>query len=303
MFLKPLNWVFFTKNPTAKAAGLLKQKIGNFGADPLPVTFIAASALCKYGKRFYYAFEILSVLPGRRNMGKPAQPCLETEFSEIIFQTIQKKLGQKESKGQGFQEAILPVFQEVLEFSQTIIRELERAGQSPGVACQSGCSYCCHSQVNIIPIEALAICAFIKTDFTAGQIITLNAGISRARSLTAGKTFNQVYAIKDELPCVFLNAGKCSIYTMRPSICRSWNSFDAGACKAAYNSLDAESSVGASQARNFVFGTTRDLFEQLSASLSLQSTTLLLHNAMFDCLNSSDPLGHWADGDDVFRYA
>ncbi len=236
-------------------------------------------------------------------MERSAQPGLETEFAEIIFLTIQKRFGQKKMIGLGFQEAILPVFQEVLEFSQTIIRNLERAGQSPKVACQSGCSYCCHSQVNIIPIEALAICAFIKTDFTSGQVSTLNAGISRARSLTAGKTFKQVYAIRADLPCVFLTAGKCSIYAMRPSICRSWNSFDAGACRHAYGSFDAASSVETSPARNFVFGTTRDLFEQLSVSLSLQSGTLLLHNAMFDCLNSSDPLGCWARGDDVFGYA
>ena len=89
---------------------------------------------------------------------------------------------------------------------------------------------------------------------------------------------------------------------MRPSICRSWNSFDAGTCRTAYDSPDAGASVGASPARNFVFGTTRELFQRLSVSFSLQSETLLLHDAMFDCLNDSDPLGHWAGGDDVFKY-
>lgn len=266
---------------------------------------IAASALCKYGKRFL-RHEILSVLLGRRNMPSPEQPDPESsgenQFAEIIFQTIQKKLGQKKTDNISFRNAILPVFQEVVEFAQDIVQALEISGQSPKVACQSGCTYCCHSQVNIIPIEALMICAFIKTDFTAGQIEALEAGLIRARSLTEGKTCEQVYAIKDDLPCVFLKSGRCSIYTMRPSICRSWNSFDAGACKAAYYSHDFRSSVGASQARNFVFGTTRELFAQLSTTLSLQSGTLLLHDAVFDCLNILDSLGQWVGGNDVFHY-
>lgn len=232
----------------------------------------------------------------------PEESGLENEFSKIIFQAIQEKLEQKKSGGLSLKASILQVFQEVVDFSQDIVRELETSGQSPEIACQSGCSYCCHSQVNIIPIEALVICGFIKTEFSLGQKNALNTGIARVRSLTSGKTFSQVYAIKADLPCVFLESGQCSIYKMRPSICRSWNSFDSDACRMAYHSHDYGAAVGVSQARNFVFGTTRELFQQLSEALGLQSETLLLHNALFDCLKVSDPLGQWAGKENVFQY-
>ena len=236
-------------------------------------------------------------------MNMPHQPGRENEFEAILFQTIHKKLNQKTSDGIKFHDAILPVFQETLEFSDSIVQNLEKNGQSPKVACRSGCNYCCHSQVNIIPIEALLISAFIKTDFTVTQVSALNAEISQIHLLTAGKTLEQLYAIKGDLPCLFLMKGKCSIYKMRPSICRSWNSFDSKSCKTAYNSVDYRSPVIGSQARNFVFGTTRSLFGQLSKAFSLQSETLLLPDAMSDCLNNSDPIGQWARGCDVFRYA
>lgn len=235
-------------------------------------------------------------------MDIPAQSDPENDFEQILFQSVQERLCRKKSDGMGFCDAIVPVFLEMLEFSDMIVKDLEDSGQSPGVACKKGCTYCCHSQVTIIPIEALLISAFINTDFTGDEVTVLRAGISRIRSLTAGKTFEQIYEIKGDLPCLFLKEDTCSIYRMRPSICRSWNSFDSHICRAAYHSNNPASSIGSSAARNFVFGTTRSLFTGISEALTLQSGTLLLHNAVSDCLNSPDPMDRWATGHDLFRY-
>lgn len=224
------------------------------------------------------------------------------EFEDILRQTIKEKLHRKTMGGLSYQDVILPVFQEVLEFSESIVQHLEQNGQSPKVACKRGCNYCCHSQVNIIPIEALLISAFIKTDFTCSEMSALTAGIANAHSLTAGKTLAQVYAIKADLPCLFLKKGSCSIYQIRPSICRSWNALDSAACKTAYDSMDVGSAITGAPARNFIFGTTRALFEQLSDFFMLQSNTLLLNHAMSDCLNNTDPIGQWIKGNAVFNY-
>lgn len=232
----------------------------------------------------------------------PEQAGREADFEDILLQIIQEKLSQKKLDGFRFQDSILPVFLDVLEFSDSIIKDIEENGQGQTCACQSGCTYCCHSRVKIIPIEALLISTFIQTDFTETQINELNTGISRTLSMTKDKTSEQVYALKNDLPCLFLKKGKCSIYKIRPSICRSWNSFDSMACKSAYDSADSKSSVSVSPARNFVFGTTRGLFEQISKASELQSDTLLLHNAVSDCLSIPDPMGQWSRGYDVFRY-
>lgn len=225
-----------------------------------------------------------------------------SDFEQILSRILQEKLYEKKMDGVGFQDAILLVFKELLEFSDNIVQDFERDGKSPTVACKSGCSYCCHSLVYIIPIEALLIFQFISINFTFSEINALRDGISHTRSLTTGKTVAQTYALKHELPCMFLKNGECTIYAIRPSICRSWNSLDANTCRVAYDSVDYRSSVNASPVRNFIFGTTRSLFEQFSEALLFQSKTLLLHNAVSDCLDSSNPIGRWTKGYEVFSY-
>jgi hypothetical protein len=51
---------------------------------------------------------------------------------------------------QGMSATILVTLQEMMEFVQLVVAQLERTGHSPKVACGKGCSYCCHSQINII---------------------------------------------------------------------------------------------------------------------------------------------------------
>lgn len=230
-------------------------------------------------------------------MASEHQPEQQDAFAQFLFDAVREKLD-----GITSHAAILPVFQQVLEFLQTLVTQLEDGGESPLVACRSGCSFCCHSQVSIIPIEALLMAGFVVAEFTGSQVRSLQDRIVRARSLTAGKSPSQVYAMKKDLPCIFLDGGRCGVYTARPSICRSWNSFDAAACRLAYDSPDMASSVSSSPARNFVFGTARELFQTLTRDLSLQHDTLLLPNAMSDCFLLPDPLVHWAKGEIVFHY-
>lgn len=221
----------------------------------------------------------------------------ENPFARILSNALAARL-----EGMASNAALVPVFQEILAFSQTLVDELEVSGLSPRVACSSGCTFCCHSQVNIIPLEALLMAGFVKEVFSGPQVQALRGRIDRSRAMTTGKSPGQIYGMKKDLPCVFLEAGTCSIYTARPSICRSWNSFDALACRAAYHSPDAASSVSSSEARNFIFGTARTLFQQLTRDRALQHNTLFLYNAMSDCFLDPDPLTQWARGELVFHY-
>lgn len=70
-----------------------------------------------------------------------------SDFEQILSRILQEKLYEKKMDGVGFQDAILLVFKELLEFSDNIVQDFERDGKSPTVACKSGCSYCCHSLV------------------------------------------------------------------------------------------------------------------------------------------------------------
>lgn len=197
-------------------------------------------------------------------------------------------------------EAILVLLQEIMEFVQDIIEPLEKSGQAPCIACSSGCSYCCHSQVNIIPAEALLIFSFISRHFNTAEIDFLKDRIIDNDILTKGKTTRQRVNIKDKTPCVFLKKHTCSIYSVRPFICRSWNSLDKAACKSAFFSSNHNAEIEASPVRNYIFSTARDVFRDLNHKIFLETDMQDVPHAILSCFNSPDALTHWAGGDHIF---
>lgn len=220
----------------------------------------------------------------------------QNPLKKILFKTIQDEL-----QANPFEVSILPAFSKVMAFAQEIIEKLEESGQSPLTSCQSGCSYCCHSQVKIIPIEALSIHTHLINTFSDVEISDLKRRISSFQVLTQGKTLEQLFSMKQKLPCIFLASEKCSIYKARPSICRSWNSLDHLECKMAYNSEDSQAEIQSSPAGNYVYGSARELFEFISLQQVLQTQTSHMHQAINDCFNTPDPLKQWCLGIEIFK--
>lgn len=89
---------------------------------------------------------------------------------------------------------------------------MEELGQirAPYVACDKGCSSCCKMNVKISQIEA--------------NLIAEKTGM-QSKQLPSSRSYKP-----DEfmgVPCVFLKEGSCSIYEIRPFMCRNHVSFDA----------------------------------------------------------------------------
>ena len=96
------------------------------------------------------------------------------------------------------------------------------------VACRAGCDHCCYQVVGVTPPEALAIAAELRRslspDALARVIVHVNEAADRARGLDAAERFSPDH------PCTFLEAGRCTIYEVRPLACRGMNSLDAAEC-------------------------------------------------------------------------
>lgn len=80
-------------------------------------------------------------------------------------------------------------------------RALDELGTeiAPFVACRRGCSACCHYNVHLYPIEA--------------ELIEKHTGFKKVKGPHPVLDFTGV-------PCVFLKDGQCSIYDVRPMVCR-----------------------------------------------------------------------------------
>ncbi|HYP86639.1 MAG TPA: YkgJ family cysteine cluster protein, partial [Polyangiaceae bacterium] len=97
------------------------------------------------------------------------------------------------------------------------------------VACKAGCDHCCHQSVAATAPEAFAISEHLQRTRSAAELSDVSARIAvrfeRTRGLSADERFSP------DLPCAFLVAGQCSIYEVRPLVCRGMNSLDAKECE------------------------------------------------------------------------
>ncbi len=116
------------------------------------------------------------------------------------------------------------------------IRPAIEARRQPSFACAAGCAWCCHQQVALEPVEAIAIARHVDTRFTAEERAAVKQRIDALAERTKG--MNNLSWARLKTPCAFLIDGKCSIYEVRPLRCRAVYSRDAEHCRWAMESPD-----------------------------------------------------------------
>jgi Fe-S-cluster containining protein len=129
-----------------------------------------------------------------------------------------------------------PTRQRVIELTRSAMASTSRLvdallARAPrgAVACKAGCGHCCHVLVSVTAPEALTILDHLKSSLSAAALNRLRTRVTefctQTRGLSAAERFSP------DLPCVFLDDDRCSIYPVRPFACRGMNSLDAGECE------------------------------------------------------------------------
>lgn len=89
----------------------------------------------------------------------------------------------------------------------------KQAGEN--MCCAEGCSACCHVDLTVFAVEAMAILAWFESLPTCEQIALTQ------RLNPDQQTMGRNAAGKKNLACVFLLNNACTAYAARPLICRS----------------------------------------------------------------------------------
>ena len=104
--------------------------------------------------------------------------------------------------------------------------------RSDRLDCRAGCGTCCIVNVAVLIPEAVAIVEYVEN--RAQAFSGLDQRLNR--------TWHRVRGVEDDervcmrVPCVFLDdAGSCSIYPVRPLLCRGVTSTSAEDCRASFN--------------------------------------------------------------------
>lgn len=110
------------------------------------------------------------------------------------------------------------------------VREVE-------IACRSGCSWCCHFDVDVTPAEAAAIAGVIRTWHPRDRRARIEA-LKQAQAAREGMDgpMDRYFA---RIPCALLVDGKCSVYAVRPLLCRGYLSSDKDECQRGFDQRDS----------------------------------------------------------------
>lgn len=146
-------------------------------------------------------------------------------FAEITHR--EQSLAAADIKTAGWKPALVASHKRHEDLSRLIA-----SSASPGIACQAGCWYCCYYKVDAHAEEILQIADYVRAKFSSERVTQLQEDIAKnAKSLRA---LSETEQLKANLKCAFLDNGKCSIYEVRPSRCRTFHARDLAGCKQSY---------------------------------------------------------------------
>ncbi len=167
------------------------------------------------------------------------------------------------------------------------------------IACESGCDACCYNQVELTPPEALLIGHHIEKYFSKAAKDLLLAHVARIIQLTTGKGKAEMAARRRQIPCPLLANRTCSVYPIRPLVCRAMHGLDAARC-------EAELRAGSLAASSY-YAHRHEIALSVSAGvlagcreMGCQAVTLNLAQALHDFFSQENPVERWINGEDVF---
>lgn len=95
----------------------------------------------------------------------------------------------------------------------------------PAPQCKAGCAYCCSARVEVSDPEALYIARHVQQMSCEERSALLER--LRMKATESDGSLDR----PNPGPCAFLVQGLCSIYPVRPSVCRKAHSFSVSACE------------------------------------------------------------------------
>jgi Fe-S-cluster containining protein len=133
------------------------------------------------------------------------------------------------SSGPLTRERVLALTRSAMDSTSRLVDGLLARAPRGAVACRAGCAHCCHVVVAVTAPEALTILDYLKRTRAPAALTHIAAHIAEFRRRTRALSSSQRFS--PEHPCIFLEAGRCSIYEVRPFACRGMNSLDASECE------------------------------------------------------------------------
>ena len=152
----------------------------------------------------------------------------------------------------------------------------------------------------VTPLEALLIGDYVDGAYSRKDRADLKERISHVLALTAGKSRQERVEIWHDTPCIFLAGGRCSVYAVRPFVCRAWHSLDASHCKQAFDSCDPWQGMDCHVHRYHIFESVRAGINTATTDFGCQGGVMEMAMAVEQYLKRGNTIEAWIQGKPVF---
>jgi len=130
----------------------------------------------------------------------------------------------------GGSDAFIQTARVVQEMAETALVSNRR--DASRIACRAGCGHCCVLNVAVLEPEAVTIVAYLERKLSPSQFASLCRQVDDLHDCL--RWLDDEERIRLRRPCAFLDReGTCSIYPVRPLLCRGLNSTDPESCRQA----------------------------------------------------------------------
>ncbi len=181
-----------------------------------------------------------------------------------------------------------------------LISQVEAKNPLPRVvACQEGCDWCCHNQVEVTAPEALLLGHLVATTFTPAEKDALLARLARSLALSAGQDKIALAGRRQENPCPLLVERRCIAYGVRPLTCRAMHALDAVQCEHEVFAGDLSGSSYYAHRQDITISVAAGL-RAGCRTLGWQDGPVSLPQALQDFLTQDNPVERWLRGEKVF---
>jgi len=197
-----------------------------------------------------------------------------SNFAREVKQTATALLTDKPSDDELIQTC--RVVQEMAETA--LVRHRSNASR---IACGRGCSHCCVVNVSVLQPEATTIVDYLERKHDGNRLLALKRKIDELHA--AIQWLDDEERIRWKQPCALLDdSGSCSVYPVRPLLCRGLTSTDAETCRQAIEliSLADAPSITVNLFQSFLYNQAFISLAQAMESTGIDSRSMEMTAAL-----------------------
>jgi Fe-S-cluster containining protein len=203
------------------------------------------------------------------------------------------------NKGRGLDQ-VLEIASSAGFLAQHLTRRFEAENPLPQpLACQEGCDACCHNLVELTPPEALAIGHHLRRHCPDAARERVLSQVAKNLALAAGRPKAALATLRQHLLCPLLHGRACSLYPLRPLVCRAMHGLNRERCAAELATGSLTGSQYYPHRHDIALAVSAGVLEGCRLA-GCQSGTLDLARALHDFFNQENPTERWIAGDEVF---